>query len=140
MCLATKMSEKKQQQFISQEEGYKVFRERGGQLFGECFARRKPREIEKWLNADLYLFHSLIFYGRRQDCYEPGWHIWLTEKGAQHWLMKSTRDAVMRKVQFKEPIVYGWQGKYPVVVAQEVYILPEGEDDGSRDQATSEQH
>lgn len=126
MCLDRKMSKAKEVEFAGQKEGYKVFVFMGQILKGEWRATNRARPIGEWLKEGEYrdISFGIIPFEKRSGSYKTGWHIWLTLEGAKKWKMDA-KSLVIRKVKFREPIVYGRQINYPVVVAKEMMILKE---------------
>lgn len=129
MCLSTKMSAKKKAEFEGQTEGWKVlFSDRTGGLVGDNYAMSAKRPIGEWLNEGKYRFALTPPSFDNDRKYRVGWHIWLTLKGAENWKGKN-KYKVIRKVNFRKPVAYGWQCNKPVVVAKEMMILKGGNDE-----------
>ena len=127
MCLATKMSPKKKAEFKEQTEGWKVlFKTSNGKLEGDCYFTSKVRPEGEWLNEKDYRSTCSAPSYINNKNYPFGWHIFLTLKGAEEW-RRSDSQYPIRKVQFKKPVAYGWQGNIPIVVAKEMMIPKEAQ-------------
>lgn len=129
MCLATKMSPKKKAEFKEQTEGYKVLLKTSQGLVGEFFSVCSIRPVGEWLDQEEYSGYPRLLRCSNGTIYPPGWHIWLTLEGAKRWI-KGKYDLisiVIQRVQFREPLAYGWQLKQPIVVAKEMMILKEAQ-------------
>jgi hypothetical protein len=123
-------------------EGWKVFTMRatsnGIILVGEMFGG-EPRPEGKWLNEkDFRLRHHALRRVLETDdiimTYPYGWHVFRNREDAEEWGVDP--EQCLRKVRFRKAGAAGFQkvgrGRNmafkPVVVAKEIFILPEDED------------
>lgn len=116
MCIG--LSDAVKKKYRGRTHGWKVFPREGGELYGEYCGIFEPRPIEKWIKSDDFGESNTISYF---PSYPAGWHIYLRRADARN---NCTFDCVVRKVHFRKPVAYGYQGNpnSPVVVAKEILI------------------
>ena len=113
------------------DEGYKVFRIRGGKLTTLCAGKRdKPFLRGRWLKAKDWHEESRSPWievgeieGDIYPTYRAGWHIFMAKQGTVGWCDKET-DKIF-KVKYRNVAAKGKQCKDNIIVAREMLILGE---------------
>ena len=113
------------------DEGYKVFRIRGGKLSTLCAGKRNKLLLRgRWLKAKDWhekgdSRKDQVWYPEEgaPHIYKIGWHILMSKQGARGWYEKKT-DKVFR-VKYRDVSAKGEQSKDNIVVAQEMLIMEE---------------
>ena len=111
--------------------GYKYFHLRNRGLYGMIYNKSKRRTINKWLfsgdfSTQNYQAINNIITARDGTEYQSGWHIYLKKPSKP-----TVRAVIIKKVKFKNVIVFGWQGfsygmrHVEIAVAEQIKILPE---------------
>jgi len=123
MCM-DKVSKKKP---APEGYGYKVFALTDGRLYGELARREKIRPVGTWLKSRNYAVLKTEEGGVSpiNGKYPMGWHIFKSLAGTKSW----TRDGgfeyvVIKRVLYRQAHTAGTIGDYKVVVAKEIFILP----------------
>jgi len=126
MCL-NKVFSVPPKRFLTKRVGYKVFAKSIDGLTGVFTTGDLVRPTEKWIDEKDFRFRKdqktlLPTYGEKR--YPTGWHIYLSREDARFYKgINNTfsRPLIIKKVLFRNPIVYGEQGSN-VVVAREIFI------------------
>uniref|UniRef100_A0A6M3JGS3 Uncharacterized protein n=1 Tax=viral metagenome TaxID=1070528 RepID=A0A6M3JGS3_9ZZZZ len=127
MCLS-ELSYNLKEEFRGKTFGWKVF-EKGPitkKLFPQIEGLQKVLQLNRWLDELDFRSnkqHKKLSTNNTNHPYPTGWHIFLTRKGARAW-SRDCNGNVIRKVEFKEPVAYGFQYEYPIVVAKKILIVP----------------
>ncbi len=101
--------------------GYKVFCEKGGELYGEYARVDKKRRVGVWLKEKNFrprkTNNCIEPIGKR---YERGWHIFITRQAADKW---NSLFQCVRKIKFRGIVTMGRNASNSkVVVAKEIFI------------------
>jgi hypothetical protein len=119
MCL-DKITSRKQYKKI--RYGWKVFELHEGNLTSLCITHSKYHyyPINQWITAE----NSTVINNKDFFCYPSGFHVCVTKRSTKKWLYSRWVN-VVRKVAYKNIIVYGRDSNEKVVVAKYIKILPE---------------
>ena len=120
MCLST-LNEGVATKYKRRKTGWKTFcRGQSGALYPIIQGNGKPLPVGVWLKEADFRISSDI---RREQIMVPcgqgypfGFHVSLTKEGAEEWA------GSVVKVEFRNPVAWGTQEGFPVVVAEEMYI------------------
>lgn len=126
MCLSS-VSKEIEKKYKDKRFGWKLFSCYGKILVGAVMNEYldqhfKGYPYETWLNERKYRENPNENYIRDDNdvIYRTGWHIFLTREDAQSY--RNTGE-IVRKVEFKNPVAYGWQDELKVVVAKDMKII-----------------
>lgn len=103
------------------EEGYKVFRCYGGNLYSELFDMENIRPANKWIRDEK---KDPIRCDIANIKYEAGFHVFKTRYAAIKWLHPENKE-VIRKVKVRKPTAHGLVSQKIVGVFKEMFILEE---------------
>ena len=123
MCM-DKVSKKKP---APEGYGYKVFALTDGRLYGELARREKIRPVGTWLKSRNYAVSKTEEGGVSpiKGKYPTGWHIFKSLTGAEDWAYNPGFEyIVIKRVRYRQAHTEGTIGDYKVVVAKEIFILP----------------
>ncbi|MFH1209933.1 MAG: hypothetical protein V1663_04045 [archaeon] len=132
MCLTTTITKKKREKlglFKLAERGYgwKVFYKNPHSNKLEFkYHNYFDLKINKWMNSEWDCLTSKLktirsdFSGR----YRTGFHIFLRKKDAEMGIRREygSRNHVIKKVEFKNIVAYGYESSVEVIVAKDMYI------------------
>lgn len=129
MCLDVVLERYKKTDKVS-GIGYKVFRLQGEQLMPDCRGGATERPKGVWLhekNFRDYSSRNVIKVKNGDSTYCIGWHIFCTLRSAKKWSESCHRkkNAITKKVKYRDARVLGTQRKRKIVVAKEIFILKE---------------
>jgi hypothetical protein len=117
-----------------------------GALLGDYQSTKKPRPEGQWLHELdfrddperelLHVAHSIDRITGEQvhneNTYPTGWHIWKTRASAEEW-RGGDRHQVTRMVRYRQARATGIQNCRLCIVAKEIYILTQAEEDVEKD-------
>jgi len=98
--------------------GWKVFAKKKGHLHSQHNHTRTVRKTEIWLKV---ISKNTITASNGSE-YTEGWHIFTTKKAAMDWCRFISCSIC--KVRYRKIIATGEQIGHDVIVAKEIYILP----------------
>lgn len=126
MCLS-KLDHSLKEKYKGQDFGWKIFiKLLDGKLLGSYRNSEidfKGYKTNEWLKEEDFREVkdcSKIMLMSEMSTYNTGWHIYLDIRSAKE-ICCSGYECI-KKVKFRNPTVYGTQGKRNVVVAKEMYI------------------